>query len=165
MNSTDQIEEELRSCFPDYGGDYRILAELVLAQCLDGHYTGGRHRDRIGRQWVSHFVVLPRSETSDDQRSERRVGTWKRKNRADIYFEDLAGCWYLSSGPPSTNGEYDRARELIKSLNDDEQELIELLYFDRLPQREIAARLGCSQTTVHRRHRRVLGRLRGEVVG
>lgn len=53
-----------------------------------------------------------------------------------------------------------KLRELIKELSTEEQELIKALYFENVTEREYARNKGISHTTVQKRLKRVIGKLK-----
>ena len=76
--------------------------------------------------------------------------------------EDAAMAWVASDGGADEAGAHDRAlvSELVRQLEGPEREVILLSFFNELTQKQIAARLGTSQSTVSRLRRLALQRLR-----
>jgi RNA polymerase sigma factor (sigma-70 family) len=76
--------------------------------------------------------------------------------------DEAATAWAASDGGADEAGAHDRAlvSELVRQLDGAEREVIVLSFFNELTQKQIAARLGTSQSTVSRLRRLALQRLR-----
>lgn len=54
----------------------------------------------------------------------------------------------------------DKLEDCLSLLSIEEKELIQMIFFDELTEREIAAKKGISQVAVHKRKQRILNKLK-----
>lgn len=109
------------------------------------------------------------------QQGRSRFGTQKRGGRVERLQSELAltdsRIEVLAGGGQPTPAEQAATNEpslllatAMESLARDEQQLIRMRHFEQLSHEQIAARLGCSPTTIRMRWVRVLRKLREQLV-
>lgn len=146
------------------GGRQTVFA---LCQCRDHRYpsvTGEvciREEELAGLSWEIRLVMYAEDRLAHNNLNHKKEIAW---SSVDEDGEDMtdsdARLWklfydeYQRSGGPK-----DLAEEILLSLEDTERRIMELYFFERESQKEIAEALGLARETVSRKMTRIISKL------
>lgn len=153
------VQASLRAAFEQH-----YIPLLRLSALLSGNRAEAE--DIVQEAFVK---VAPRIEQLDEEvigSYLRRVvvNLWKnRRRRMAVELRARARQWAARSTSTSSPEEHDEVWRLVLRLPARSRVCVVLRYYEDLPEREVAAILGCSIGTVKSQTSRALARLRKEI--
>jgi RNA polymerase sigma-B factor len=177
----------LRSYDPDRGAQFSTYAVPSIVGALKRHFrdrawlvrpprriqetylivheVAERLHEQLGRSPSVHDIAEDAGLTDDEVLESLEASGGRRPVplEAPLRSDDDRALETAASdggGPADEADDRLLAAELVKQLSADERDVIVLSFFSQLTQKQIAARLGTSQSTVSRTRRQALDRLR-----
>lgn len=131
------------------GKDVKVSDEVFQA------YTQADRRERYISEEVEPGIVLSLDKLVEDSVPLETLGVPQAASAEDSLLNQER---YTEK-----EAQIKKIRLALKSLTDDEKQLIQALYFDCIPAREYARHLGVQLRTVQYRRNKILEKLRGKI--